>query len=94
MARCVMCRKHIEEGDKGDIGVCFICETQRVKGQTVIAEVGLLKRLTGRTFVVKNDTIKKQVPGHTEEDRIYFMPKKQFKSNIDAVGGSFTEIRI
>lgn len=94
MARCVICRKHIEEGDKGDIGICFMCETQRVKGQTVIAEIGLFKIMTGRTFVIKNESIKAQVPGHTDSDRIYFMPKKQFKANMDALGGSFTEVRV
>lgn len=82
MARCVVCGGKINEGGKDDIGICFMCETEKVKGEVVIIEVGMFKRMTGRTMVLTNKTIKRLIPTHTDDVRMYLMPKKEFKANI------------
>lgn len=88
MAKCIVCGGHINEEGAGDIGICFMCETEKVKGQVVIAEVGAFKRLTGRTFIVTNEGLFRVYPGHTEDNRMYLMPKKQFKINLAAFTAS------
>ena len=88
MAKCIVCGGNINEGGKDDIGICFMCETEKVKGEVVIAEVGAFKRLTGRTFIVTNEGLQKVHPGHTIDDRMYLMPKKQFKINLAAFTAS------
>ena len=91
MAKCVVCGGHINEGGKDDVGICFMCETERVKGEVVIVEVGAFRRFTGRVLIVDNESIAKLVPEHTTETRLYLMPKKNFKQNIKALQGSKKE---
>ena len=79
--KCAVCGKLHEYASM----ICFTCESTIVKGQIVVAEVGLFKIRTGRCFIVSQDSMKEANPDHTF-DRVYHMRKVDFRRNIKNLG--------